>query len=81
MKIYNSRPIFDNFNENFAIFKIFFKNFSTFREKIWAQIYKFAFVWVQGRSPEASEITKNLIQKSMVTSYVFGNFHKLRGKI
>ena len=34
-----------------------------------------------GRSPEASEITKYLVQKSMETSYFFENFHKLRGKI
>ena len=70
MKIYNFRPIFDNFNENFAVSSKFFKKFLDFFEKqIWAKIYKYAFVWIRGRSPEASEITKNLVQKSMETSY------------
>ena len=33
MKIYNFSPIFDNFNENFAIFSKFFKKFLEFFEK------------------------------------------------
>ena len=66
MKIYNFRPIFDNFNENFAISSKFFKKFLEYFEKqIWVKMYKYA--WIRGRSPEASEITKNFVQKSMET--------------
>ena len=50
-------------------FQNFLKHFSDFARKKLDTIYNYAFIWVRGRSPEASEITKNLVQKSMETSY------------
>ena len=37
MKNYNFRAIFQNFNENFAIFTKFFKKFLAFSPKIWGK--------------------------------------------
>ena len=54
--------MFASFKENFATFQNCLKIYRIFREKIWAKIYKYEFVWVGGRSPEASEMTKNLVQ-------------------
>ena len=61
-------------------FEIFLKISRIFREKIWAKIYKYAFVWVRGRSSEDSEITKNS-PKINGNIVFFENFHKLLEKI
>ena len=64
----NNLQFFDNFIGNFAIFWKFFSKFSRKFMKKFRKFWKYAFVGVQGTEPpEASEIIKNLVEKSMET--------------
>ena len=51
MKNYNFRAIFQNFNENFAIFTNIFKNFSNFSRKFGEKIELCSSKGFRGRSP------------------------------
>ena len=68
MKNYNFRPIFQNFNENFAIFTNFFKNFSNFSRKFTDKsevCSSRGFRGGGGAPPGKEKISKISIQKPM----------------
>ena len=82
MKIYNFRPIFHNFNENFAIFTKFSKKIIEFFAKIWENIF-IKFLRRPGSSAKWSErISKaaSILKICLIWIYSWNNSESKRCK-
>ena len=68
MKNYNFRAIFQNFNENFAIFTKIFKNFSNFSRKFTDKSELCSSRGLRGLSPRMQEKSEPKRRHTMLTS-------------
>ena len=77
MKNYNFKAIFQNFNENFAIFTKFFKNFSNFSRKFGEKLELCSCRGVPvGRAPRTQEKFSNFfLLKSNEKLQCYANYN------
>ena len=77
MKNYNFRAIFQNFNENFAIFPKFLKNFSNFSRKSGEKLELCSCRGFRGQGPRTPEKISNIFIKNQLKITILGQFFKI----